>query len=106
MPDDRRQRSPGRRESDRILDALWRELDALHANSRREFDRLEQHVGKLEDHLDERVDQLEAFHISERAKIGERVRERTVRAETWAKVSIGFGVLGTLWGIVATVIHL
>lgn len=98
MPDDRRT-SPGRRESDRWLDALWRELDGLERDLRRDFDRLERTIDRLEQALQTRVTDLETFHIEERTRISDRLRERALRMERWTKVSIAFGVLGVAYGI-------
>jgi hypothetical protein len=106
VPDDRRRHGPGRRESDRILDALWRELDALQTGLRRDLERLERQVDRLEEHVEERVDALESFHIQERTKDNLAVVEQTDRLGRWTKVGIAFGIVGVLWGAIATVIHL
>lgn len=110
-PDRREDGSPGRRQSDRLLDAIWREFDGLERDLRRDLERLEKQLDRLEQHLESRVDELEEFHITERAKSGERVREevaqidrdtrtRTRKMERWTKVAVAFGVLGTLAAIV------
>lgn len=72
---ERRHRTPGRRESDRVIDSIWRELDVLR-------DRLERDVDRLEV-------QLRAFEAGRAAASLAR----------WTKGSIAFGALGVAFGV-------
>jgi sugar-specific transcriptional regulator TrmB len=76
----------------RLLDAIWRELE-------RRFDRVDDQIDQLEEDLNRRVDHLEIYHAEERARAGERLRDRALRLERWQKVSIAIGALGTLCGL-------
>lgn len=104
MPEERRKANRGRRESDRILNALWRELDGLERDLRRDLDRLERALDGLEEKLGTRVDQLAQHNIAERAKIGERTREEVEQVKRtdrkWNRVAVGFGVVGVLAAII------
>lgn len=101
--DDRRS-SPGRRESDRLLEVIWRELDKLEAKLREQLDRLEHDLEEIERKFQLRVTQLETHHAEERAVTGERLRDRALSLEHWQKISIGVGALGTAFGIAAILI--
>lgn len=109
--------SDGRRAHDRVLSIIWRELDEMKADMRRYLnelrDDLEKDTGRLdaalvrlEERLQERVTELEEFHITERTKQGERIVERSKKSERWQKVSIAFGVVGTCGGIIALLVAL
>jgi hypothetical protein len=99
VADDDRRAGPGRRESDRLFDAIWREIDNLRARLLREIDRLEDDLDTLAERLREQVRELEIFHIEERARMGERVAGRARSMARWTKTSIAFGVLGVAFGI-------
>lgn len=97
--DEERRHSPGRRDRDRILDAIWRELDDLKDNLRRELDRLERDLEQLEEKLLGKVHGLETFHIEEATEDRLRFATRARGMEKWSKWSIAIGALGTLAGI-------
>lgn len=115
--DEDRRQSPGRRAHDNVLQVIWRELDEMKKDMRRylnelredlekDTSRLDEALKKLEERLQGRVSDLEEFHITERAKAGEKIAERASTAVRWQKVSIAFGVVGTCMGIVAVLVTL
>lgn len=94
MPDDERRQEYGRREADRILQTVWRELDQLRKS-----------LETLSSALDTRVDQLEEYHIEERAKVQLRVAAETKKMQRLTRISVAFGIIGTGFGMFTAVIH-
>jgi DNA anti-recombination protein RmuC len=93
--DDRRL-NPGRRESDRVLDAIWRALSELKNDLRRDLESLEEDFQTFEEHVVEQIRALEQFHIEEQARAGERIVARAQTMARWTKASLAFGIGGVL----------
>lgn len=106
LPDERRESGYGRRESDRILQSIYRELDQLRERFGDDLDRLEGDLKELEQALNVRVTELVQFHIEERTKASLAVASETKRMQRLTRWSISFGIIGTAAGIVSFLLHL
>jgi transposase len=96
----------GRREEDWIVPALLKRIERLEDRLERAVDRLERMLFRNREEVDERVDELEAFHIEDRAEARLRIDQRTQQLHRWQLVSIGVGVIAALIGAVTGIVAL
>jgi hypothetical protein len=96
----------GRREEDWIIPAILKRIERLEDRLERAIDRLEGMLGRTREEVDERVDELEAFHIEDRTEARLRIDQRTQQLHRWQLVSIGVGVIAAVIGAVAGLVAL
>jgi hypothetical protein len=96
----------GRREEDWIVPALLKRIERLEDRLERAVDRLERMLFRNREEVDERVDELEAFHIEDRTEARLRIDQRTQQLHRWQLVSIGVGVIAALIGAVTGILTL
>jgi hypothetical protein len=96
----------GRREEDWIVPALLKRIERLEDRLERAVDRLERMLFRSREEVDERVDELEAFHIEDRTEARLRIDQRTQQLHRWQLVSIGVGVIAALIGAVTGILTL
>jgi hypothetical protein len=121
---ERRRTPPGRREDDRAIDLLLDRLLALEQRLQHDLDRLADEVDdirdsageagealrraidQLRDAIDTRVRELEEFHITERARTGERIERRLRRAQLIASVSAAAATVATTVALLEHFLHI
>jgi hypothetical protein len=121
---ERRDNPAGRREDDRAIDLLLDRLLALEQRLQHDLDRLADEVDdirdsageagealrraieQLRDAIDTRVRELEEFHITERARAGERIERRLRRAQLIASVSAFAATVATTVALLEHFLHI
>jgi hypothetical protein len=105
VPDDRRT-GRARRDSDQAIELLVDRLRDAEQRFERELEKLEGALDRLGATVDERVRELEAFHIEERARAGEQIARRLRRAQFIASAASLAAVAGVVLAVLEHFAHI
>jgi hypothetical protein len=101
-----RRKGYGRRGDDQALDFLADRLEAAERRFEGSLKKLETELDRLEDAVDERVRELEEFHIREQARTGERTARVVARTRRISSGGATAGAIGVALAIVEHFAHI
>jgi hypothetical protein len=93
-------------DGDWLVPAILRRIDRVEDRLERATGRFERLLAATREEVDERVDELEAFHIEDRTEARLRIDQRTQQLHRWQLVSIGVGVIAALIGAATAIVAL